>query len=53
MFPCHSQRAVSTRQANHLQNYHEALVLSYIQAEQHSKHLHMVGFYNLRKTALI
>ena len=43
MFLCHSQREASTRQANHLQNYKE-LVLSYVQAEQHSKHLHMVGF---------
>lgn len=44
MFLCHSQRDASTRQANHLQNYREELVLSYVHIEQHSKHLHMVGF---------
>lgn len=44
MFLCHSQRRASTRQANHLQNYCEELVLSYVQAEQHSQHPHMAGF---------
>lgn len=32
------------RQANRLQNYCKELVLSYVQADQHSKHLHTVGF---------
>lgn len=44
MFLCHSQRQASTRQANHLQNYCKKLALSYVQAEQHSQHLHMTGF---------
>lgn len=44
VFLCHSQRDASTRQANHLQNYCKELVLTYVQAEEHSKHLHMAGF---------
>lgn len=32
------------RQANHLQNYRKELLLSYVQAKQHLKHLHMVDF---------